>query len=35
VDAKNIFNKEAYDNFAVQKPGRAFYVKLNYTFNKF
>lgn len=34
-DAKNIFNKEAYDNFAVQKPGRAFYVKLNYTINKF
>lgn len=34
-DAKNIFNKEAYDNFAVQKPGRAFYVKLNYSFNKF
>lgn len=34
-DVKNIFNKEAYDNFAVQKPGRAFYVKLNYSFNKF
>lgn len=34
-DAKNVFNKEAYDNFAVQKPGRAFYVKLNYSFNKF
>lgn len=33
-DAKNIFNKEAYDNFAVQKPGRAFYLKLNYSFNK-
>lgn len=34
-DAKNIFNNEAYDNFAVQKPGRAFYMKINYTFNKF
>ena len=34
-DAKNIFNKQAYDNFAVQKPGRAFYLKINYTFNKF
>lgn len=34
-DAKNIFNNEAYDNFAVQKPGRAFYLKINYTFNKF
>lgn len=32
-DAKNIFNKQAFDNFAVQKPGRAFYVKLNYSFN--
>lgn len=34
-DAKNIFNKQAFDNFAVQKPGRAFYVKLNYSLNKF
>jgi len=34
-DAKNIFDKQAYDNFAVQKPGRAFYVKLNYTINNF
>lgn len=34
-DAKNIFNKEVYDNFASQKPGRAFYVKLNYSINKF
>ena len=34
-DAKNIFNKQAFDNFAVQKPGRAFYFKLNYSFNKF
>lgn len=34
-DAKNIFDKQAYDNFAVQKPGRSFYVKLNYTINKF
>ncbi|WP_158612005.1 TonB-dependent receptor [Paenimyroides tangerinum] len=34
-DAKNILNNEAYDNFAVQKPGRAFYMKINYTFNKF
>lgn len=30
-DAKNIFDKRAFDNFAVQKPGRAFYLKLNYT----
>ncbi|HEY8402010.1 MAG TPA: TonB-dependent receptor [Cytophagaceae bacterium] len=34
-DIKNIFNRELYDNFAVQKPGRAYYVKLNYTINKF
>lgn len=34
-DAKNIFNQEAYDNFAAQKPGRAFYLKLNYTINNF
>lgn len=34
IDAKNIFNKESYDNFASQKPGRAFYVKLNYSINK-
>jgi Outer membrane receptor proteins, mostly Fe transport len=35
LDAKNIFDKQAYDNFAVQKPGRAFYLKLNYSINKF
>lgn len=34
-DAKNLTNQQVYDNFAVQKPGRAFYVKLNYTLNKF
>lgn len=34
-DAKNIFNTAAYDNRSVQKPGRAFYLKLNYTINKF
>lgn len=35
LDAKNVFNSEIYDNFGVQKPGRAFYAKLNYIFNKF
>jgi len=35
IDAKNIFNKEAYDNFGAQKPGRAFFFKLNYIINKF
>jgi len=35
LDVKNIFNAEIYDNFAVQKPGRALYLKLNYTINHF
>lgn len=34
-DAKNIFNNQAFDNMAVQKPGRAFYLKLNYILNNF
>lgn len=34
-DVKNLFNEAAYDNQSVQKPGRAFYIKLNYTINKF
>ncbi|WP_027064525.1 TonB-dependent receptor [Maribacter sp. Hel_I_7] len=34
-DIKNIFDKPVYDNLSVQKPGRAFYVKLNYAINKF
>ncbi|GIQ61320.1 TonB-dependent receptor [Flavobacterium collinsii] len=35
LDAKNIFDKQVFDNYAVQKPGRAFYLKLNYTLNNF
>ncbi len=27
-EARNIFDERAYDNFRLQKPGRAFYVKL-------
>ena len=34
-DAKNIFDEAAYDNLSVQKPGRAFYLKLNYSIHKF
>ncbi|MCG1035363.1 TonB-dependent receptor [Polaribacter sargassicola] len=34
-DVKNIFDESAYDNLSVQKPGRAFYIKLNYSINKF
>ena len=34
-DIKNILDEPVYDNLSVQKPGRAFYLKLNYTINKF
>ncbi|MBU3820759.1 TonB-dependent receptor [Flavobacteriaceae bacterium XHP0103] len=34
-DVKNIFDKPVYDNLSVQKPGRAFYLKLNYLINNF
>ncbi len=29
-DAKNIFNRQVFDNWALQKPGRAFYFKITY-----
>jgi outer membrane receptor for ferrienterochelin and colicin len=29
-DVKNIFDRQIYDNYGLQKPGRAFYVKLTY-----
>ncbi|RZK91947.1 MAG: TonB-dependent receptor, partial [Pedobacter sp.] len=35
LDCKNMLNAEVYDNFGVQRPGRAFYFKLNYTINNF
>ena len=34
-DVRNVFDQQAYDNFAVQKPGRGFYLKINYTLNNF
>ncbi len=34
-DIKNLFDKPVYDNLSVQKPGRAFYLKINYRINKF
>ncbi len=34
VDVSNIFNAQLYDNYALQKPGRAFYLKINYQFYK-
>ncbi len=30
----NLFNEEVYDNWSLQKPGRAFYLKLRYFINK-
>lgn len=30
LEAKNLFNELAFDNFRMQKPGQAFYVKLRY-----
>jgi hypothetical protein len=35
LDCKNLLNAEVYDNFGVQRPGTAFYFKLNYTINNF
>ncbi|MCE7054625.1 TonB-dependent receptor [Algoriphagus sp. AGSA1] len=35
ADLRNIFDQQAYDNFAVQKPGRGIYLKINYSINKF
>ncbi|MBU2998177.1 TonB-dependent receptor [Cellulophaga baltica] len=34
-DVKNIFDKPLYDNLRVQKPGRALYLKINYTINNY
>ena len=31
VDVKNIFNQQVFDNFGLQKPGRAFYAKITYS----
>ncbi|UZR99651.1 TonB-dependent receptor [Chondrinema litorale] len=30
VDVSNIFNEQVYDNFLLQKPGRAIFFKINY-----
>ncbi|MFV0540226.1 MAG: TonB-dependent receptor [Aestuariibaculum sp.] len=30
-DVKNIFNQQLFDNYALQKPGRAFYGKLTFS----
>lgn len=31
INAKNILDTQVFDNFALQKPGRAFYGKITYT----
>ncbi|MDN3672886.1 TonB-dependent receptor [Flavobacterium branchiarum] len=33
-ECKNAFDNSLYDNFSLQKPSRAFYLKLRYYFNK-
>ncbi|SHJ49086.1 Outer membrane receptor proteins, mostly Fe transport [Reichenbachiella agariperforans] len=30
LDVSNLFNEQVYDNFLLQKPGRAFFLKINY-----
>ncbi len=32
LSARNIFNAEVYDNFNIEKPGRAFYLKFRYLY---
>ncbi|MFD0964044.1 TonB-dependent receptor [Pseudofulvibacter geojedonensis] len=33
LESQNVTNEKAFDNFNVQRPGRAFFFKMNYTFN--
>src|SRR5690606_23440011 len=34
LECKNLTNELVYDNFRLQKPGRAFYLKLRYFINQ-
>ncbi len=34
LEGKNLTDAKLYDNFSLQKPGRAFYIKLRYFINK-
>lgn len=34
LECRNITDERLYDNFSLQKPGRAFYAKIRYFFNK-
>lgn len=33
-ECKNVFDNKLYDNFSLQKPSRAFYIKFRYFFNR-
>ncbi|MNW04072.1 hypothetical protein D3C71_2001040 [compost metagenome] len=33
-ECKNVLDNKLYDNFSLQKPSRAFYIKLRYYFSK-
>lgn len=35
LECRNLTNERLYDNFLLQKPGRAFYVKLRYFLSKY
>jgi outer membrane receptor protein involved in Fe transport len=30
LDLRNLFDEQVFDNFAIQKPGRGLYFKINY-----
>lgn len=34
LDVSNILDEQVFDNYRLQKPGRAFYLKLNYKFSE-
>ncbi|MFV0467528.1 MAG: ligand-gated channel protein, partial [Dysgonomonas sp.] len=34
LECRNLTDEKLYDNFSLQKPGRAFYAKLRYFFSK-
>jgi len=34
LECKNLLDNRLYDNFSLQKPSRAFYIKVRYFFNK-
>ena len=34
IECRNIFDNELFDSYRMQKPGRAFYIKLRYFISK-